>query len=31
MNRAELNAQSAESAKLKKAIRANLKGMGYGV
>ena len=26
---AELNAQFAESAKLEKAIRANLKGLGY--
>ncbi len=28
---AELNAQFAESAKLEAAIRANLKGLGYGI
>ena len=27
---AELNSQFAESAKLEQAIRANLKGLGYG-
>ena len=27
---AELHAQFAESAKLEKAIKANLKGLGYG-
>ena len=27
---AELRAQFAESAKLEKAIKANLKGLGYG-
>jgi len=28
---AELHAQFAESAKLEKAIKANLKGLGYGL